>query len=268
MIYYKTYGTSNSNNPWLTMVHGFTHNHNYFTAHRSEFQNNFRILVLDLRGHGQSDSHAGPFGIEEYSQDVSNIFQEVGVEKTHYWGTHTGSAIGLRLALLYPDKIASLTLEGTFLPGFSMPRVQELLDRAKNIAKTEGVETAIKDWLDHADWFEYIRKNPEKCRAEDHKKMVFQFKGEPLLCILQPEEVTPIAEKLESISQPMLVYNGEHDMPDFLKAASKLQSDLPNMKYIKIPEAGGFPAWENPKEVQNYVKEFLYNFNDQAIKLL
>jgi pimeloyl-ACP methyl ester carboxylesterase len=262
MIYYETYGGKNSKTPWLTLVHGFTHNHNYFSTHIPRFQHRFRILALDLRGHGQSSSYLGPFGIEEYSQDISDILQQIGIEKTHYWGTHTGSAIGLRLALLHPDRFASLVLEGTFLPGYSMPRVQELLDRAKMVAKTEGVEEAKKDWLNNADWFDYIRNNPAECRAEDHNKMVFQFKGEPLLCMMQPKDVTYIADELSSINQPVLVYNGEHDMPDFLRAAAKLQSELPNVKCLKIPNAGGFPAWENPQKVQEYVKEFFEDFNE------
>ena len=84
--------------------------------------------------------------------------------------------------------------------------------RNLKILKEKGVEIAKKDWLEHADWFEYIRNNPEECRAEDHKKMVFQFKGAPLLCTLKSEDVTPIADKLKSITQPVFVYNGEHDM--------------------------------------------------------
>ncbi len=262
MISYKTFGAENEDLPWITMVHGFTHNHNYFTPFFSEFQNKYRILVLDLRGHGESASLTGPFGIEEYCQDVVEILHKTGIEKTDYWGTHTGSAIGLLLALLHPEKIASLILEGTFLPGFNMPQVQKLLDRAKSIAKNESVEKAKKDWLNHADWFEYIRNNPEECRAEEHNNMVMEFKGGPLICKLQPKEVTDISQNLKSIIQPVLLYNGEYDMQDFLNAASKLESDLPIVKRISIPKAGGFPAWENPTEVKTHIKDFLSRLND------
>ncbi len=93
--------------------------------------------------------------------------------------------------------------------------------------------------------------------------MVFQFKGEPLLCTLPPKPVTPIVEKLEFIAQPVLVYNGEQDMVDFSNAASKLESDLSNVKRIKISNSGGFPAWENPSEVQFHVKKFLDVHNKQ-----
>jgi pimeloyl-ACP methyl ester carboxylesterase len=97
------------------MVHGFTQNCNYFSAQIPGFQKDFRILLTDLRGHGKSTSAAGPYGIEEYADDILMIIDEIGIEKAHYWGTHTGAAIGLVLALQQPERFSSLILEGTFL---------------------------------------------------------------------------------------------------------------------------------------------------------
>ncbi len=47
--------------PWLTMVHGFSHNHAYFAAHVEAFRADYRILLVDFRGHGGSSAVAGPY---------------------------------------------------------------------------------------------------------------------------------------------------------------------------------------------------------------
>jgi pimeloyl-ACP methyl ester carboxylesterase len=245
------------NGPWLVMVHGFTHNSDYFEVHVSEFRKDFRILLTDLRGHGQSGYAEGPYGIEEYADDILSILDGAGVKEAHYWGTHTGSAVGLVMALRCPERFLSLVLEGTFLPGFSMPRTEELIVRARTIARSQGVEAALEDWFDHADWFSYIREHWQVCRAKEHRAMLAKFSGTPLLSERIPRQVEPVVERLKDIKRPVLVYNGEYDMKDFKQAALCLEGKLPNVQREEILEAGGFPAWENPQAVGALVSGFL-----------
>jgi 3-oxoadipate enol-lactonase len=246
--------------PWLTMVHGFSHNHHYFSAQAAEFQADFRLFQVDLRGHGASAGMPGPFGIEEYADDLVAALDRAGIERTHYWGTHTGAAIGLVLALRCPERLASLVLEGTFLPGFAMPQVPALLERARSIATTRGLAAALADWFEHAGWFEYIRAHPQACRAEEHRQMVNAFQGQPWFSPLTPRAVTPAAGRLAEIALPTLAYNGASDMDDFRRAGEYLQAHLPNLRYEIIPDAGGFPAWENPPAVNRVVGDFLRPF--------
>jgi pimeloyl-ACP methyl ester carboxylesterase len=256
-IYYKLIDQNGRDTPWLTMIHGFSHSHHYFSAQIRIFSNNFRLFLADLRGHGQSAAAKGPYGIEEYTDDIIAALDDAGIEKTHYWGTHTGAAIGLVLALRHPDRLASLVLEGTYLPGFDMPRVDELLTRARTLAQTKGVQPALEDWFEAADWFDFIREHPQKCRSIEHKQMVFEFQGKPWLSTKPAKQVTPAADQLAAIQHPTFIYNGEHDMPDFMRAAAKLHTDLPNAQRAVILEAGGFPGWENPQEVHDLVLKFL-----------
>ncbi len=256
-IYRQTIDLRGRNDPWLILVHGFSHNGHYFSAQVSDFQKDFRILLTDLRGHGQSANAAGPYGIEEYADDLLAVLDEAEIEKAHYWGTHTGAAIGLVSALRQPGRFAALVLEGTFLPGFPMPRAGELINRARSMAQSQGRDAALEDWFNHADWFEYIRQHPQVCRAKAHRAMTFEFAGGPWLSELAPRPVTPVAERLADIHQPTLVYNGQHDLEDFKRAARHLEAGLPNGRRAEIAEAGGFPGWENPSAVNPLVRRFL-----------
>lgn len=256
-IYYTLIDEGQKAKPWLTMVHGFSHNHQYFSEQIPIFRQDFRLFLVDLRGHGQSAEVAAPYGIEEYADDITAALDDAGIEQTHYWGTHTGAAVGLILALRFPERLDSLILEGTFLPGFEMPRVDELLARAKDIAQTQGLEAALEDWFGSADWFAYIRNHPGQCRADKHKQMVFEFQGLPWLSNQPARQVTAAAEFLTTILLPTVIYNGKDDMPDFMRAASKLHTDMPYAQRVVIPDAGGFPGWENPSEVNPLVLRFL-----------
>ncbi len=257
MIYYKVIEDYSKESPWILMVHGFTHNCTYFREQINYFRKDYKIVAVDLRGHGNSRNMSGPFGIEEYADDIDKVLKHLGITGTIYWGTHTGAAIGLVLALRNPEMFFPLILEGTFLPGYFMPGTAELIDNIKTTAKTDGVLTAMENWFNSADWFAHIHKYPEKCRADEHKKMLNDFSGIPLLCELSPREVIKVSEKLRNIRQPVLVYNGIYDMEDFINAANHLEQNLPNVQREVISEAGGFPGWENYNDVNRVVQNYL-----------
>lgn len=256
-IYSHIYHTGAQSDPWLVIVHGFTHDHTYFRRQIEEFQRDYRILAVDLRGHGLSSHIPGPFGVEEYADDIQIVLDNAGIDRAIYWGTHTGSAIGLILALRQPERFSSLILEGTFLPGYPMPRVGELIDRAKSQAREKGVPAARDDWFAHADWFNHINRFPDACRAEEHRAMVNRFEGAPWLADMPARTVTPAAVHLQEIRQPVLLYNGMDDLDDFKRAAEFLSQNLPCNRREEIPNAGGFPGWENPDNVNTVVRNFL-----------
>lgn len=138
-----------------------------------------------------------------------------------------------------------------------MPKVGELINRARSVAQLNGLEAALEDWFNHADWFAYIRDHPEACRAREHRDMILEFAGDPWLSDLTPRQVTPVSEQLAKIQLPVLIYNGRHDLADFKNAAQKLKTDLPYVQCREISEAGGFPGWENPQAVNLLVQDFI-----------
>lgn len=239
------------------MVHGFSHDSRYFSAQVPAFKNHYQILLVDLRGHGQSPNTLGPFGLEEYTDDLAEVLETTGMDSFHYWGTHTGAVVGVTLALRCPEKFQSLILEGGFFPGFPMPRVTELYARARSLAQSQGVPAAKEDWLQHADWFAYIQNHPKECRAYEHDSMTRAFTGGPWISPQTPSPLASDHRRCSSLKIPLLVYNGVQDLPDFKKAAEYLKNLFPLVECREIPRAGGFPAWENPDTVNSIVREFL-----------
>lgn len=256
MINYKIVSTSMYNKPWLTLVHGFSQNYQYFSPILPNLSRKFRLLLIDLRGHGGSSDLPGPYGIQEYADDIIAVFDKEKIENTHYWATHTGTAVGLVLILKEPERFKSLILEGAVLPGLEMIRTAELLSRASVIAKSEGVQRALDDWFEQADWFSYMRNYPEKTNAKGQRDLLNQFSGAPWLSDLKPRPVPEIYSKLAHIPHKVLVYNGIYDLVEFKQIALTLETGLKNVIRKEIPDAGGFPLWENPKVVVPMVINF------------
>lgn len=243
--------------PWLVMVHGMSHDHRFFSAQIPHFESSYRIALIDLPGHGLAAATPGPFGPEEYSAGVQSALDAAGVDGLHYWGTHTGAGIGLLLAARQPDRFRSLVLEGPVIPAAPPPYVARRLESARNAARNHGIEFALNDWWEQSAWFDVMRAHPVRCRAAENREMVMAFGGAPWL---DDTPATPLSfeiRQLSAIVAPVLLFNGEHDHPEFIDASKKLETVLPDVRRVEISDAGGFPTWEFPDRVNGEVERFL-----------
>jgi pimeloyl-ACP methyl ester carboxylesterase len=254
---YKTVLGAGADAPWLVMVHGMSQDHRVFSAQVKTFEDRYRILLIDLPGHGLSADVPGPFGHIELASHVAGAMENAGVSGCHYWATHTGTSLALLLASENPERFRSLIFEGAVLPGRALPCVEAGLRRARETAQAEGVAEACRQWFDESAWFEVMRRRPEECRADEHRAIISEFSGAPWLYKGRAKTVTPIDERLAANDVPVLLYNGEHDLQDFVDAADRLERLLPRVQRAIIPDAGGFPAWEFPERVNRLVAGFL-----------
>lgn len=243
--------------PWITLVHGASQHSGLFDAQVDAFRADYRLLLVDLPGHGRSSAVPGPYGLAEYARGVRAAMLAAGVARTHFWGTHTGAGVALLIAVQHPQLIASLVLDGAILPGVDLPYVTAMIARARKSARERGREAALAEWFRESKWFDVIRARPAECRAKAHWDLVREFSGLPWTDPGAPEAVAPIRPALARIAQPVLLVNGEHDVEDFVRVADELEAVLPDVQRVTVPGAGGFPLWEFPAEVNALVKRFL-----------
>jgi pimeloyl-ACP methyl ester carboxylesterase len=255
--HFETIATADETRPWLTLVHGASQHSGLFSAQVEDFKSDYRLLLVDLPGHGRSATHPGPYGLAEYARGVLAAIRAAGIERTHFWGTHTGAGIGLMLAAGHPALIVSLVLDGAILPGVDLPYVTARVGRAKATARDQGIEAARAEWFRESRWFDVIRERRDACRAKEHWALIAGFSGRPWLDASAPEPVPSIRPQLARIAQPVLLVNGEHDVEDFIHVADELEASLPDVRRATIPRAGGFPLWEYPAAVNALVKQFL-----------
>jgi 3-oxoadipate enol-lactonase len=254
---YRCVDSAGPQAPWLTLVHGATQNRDVFSAQIAAFQGSYRLLLIDLPGHGESAHLAGPFGPQEYAEAVLGAIDEAGIVRTHFWGTHTGTAVALLLASRMPQRFSSLILEGAVIPGRALPSVTACYARACTTLRARGLAAARQEWFARSPWFDVMRDNPIQCRAEEHLGLIEQFKGAPWRDQRTPQAVTMTSAELACVVAPTLLVNGEHEVADFLPAADELQATLPCARRVVVPAAGGFPLWEYPEHANALVREHL-----------
>ena len=106
--------------PWtkhgtVFIQHGFGRNGNFFRAWVPWLARHYRVIRMDLRGHGGS-SDPGPdyrFTRQDFHQDFLGLLDHLHIDRVHYIGESIGGLIGATAAAEYPERFSSLTLIST-----------------------------------------------------------------------------------------------------------------------------------------------------------
>ncbi len=232
--------------PWLLLLHGFSHDHRYWRRQRQMLAARHCVVLADLRGHGASPAPEDvAYGPAEHLADVVRLLDRLGIASAHVLGTHTGAGVGLLLALEYPDRVASLILEGAVIPGAPLAPNDAALARERAIAREQGLAAARADWFQQP-FFDGVRGEN---RAAPLRSIMDEFSGVPWLTDAAPAPVPPVVERLGALRQPVSLINGAGDLSEFLDTARQLEHGLPHARRYLVPGAGAFPSWEQPDAV-------------------
>jgi pimeloyl-ACP methyl ester carboxylesterase len=92
----------------LLFVHGLGSSGRDWAAQIDHFADHYRVLRLDLRGHGRSERGEGPYSIAQFARDVAVLLRKRDAVPAHVAGLSMGGMVTLELAAGAPQLTRSL----------------------------------------------------------------------------------------------------------------------------------------------------------------
>ena len=119
MIAYTTY-TNEHATQWVTFIHGAGGSASIWFKQIRAFQKHFNLLVVDLRGHGNSSSkqkskHLKKYTFNGIALDVAEVLDHLKIKNSHFIGISLGTIIIRQLAEIHPERVKSMVLGGAIL---------------------------------------------------------------------------------------------------------------------------------------------------------
>lgn len=205
-----------------------------FIYQREYFERTFKVILPDLRGHGQSTENDFSNYFEESAIDLAETLDSIGVESAHIVGCSLGALVGLFFAKKYTDKVKSLTLSGIL----SEKPDDWLIIHNEDVA----VQTQLLQDEDVVNYFESIHKS-------DWRQFLYMARNEDWY----PFEQTT---SLNGINAPILYMVGE-GFKNETKGAIVYPRMKENVHVSIIPFASHLVHTEQPHIYTIILEEFI-----------
>ena len=119
MLNFSIHNNENTSK-WVTFIHGAGGSSSIWFQQFRAFKNEFNILLIDLSGHGKSDSRFDENSKEGYTfemitGDIVEVLNSLSIKKSHFIGVSLGSIIVRDIADRFPNLVESLVLAGAIL---------------------------------------------------------------------------------------------------------------------------------------------------------
>ena len=102
------YGVSGQGDTTLIFVHGWLCDHSFWQHQIAYFSNKYKVVWLDLAGHGGSKTNRKKFKISTFAQDVKSVFEKVDGKKVILIGHSMGGPIVIETAKLLGENVIGI----------------------------------------------------------------------------------------------------------------------------------------------------------------
>ncbi len=94
----------------LLFLHGLGSAGEEWAPQVAAFQDRYRVITIDFRGHGHSPAVAHGYAIERFAADVLAVMDAEQILTAHLVGLSMGGAVAFQLAVSAPERVASLAI--------------------------------------------------------------------------------------------------------------------------------------------------------------
>ena len=261
----------------LLLLHGFTGRGSGWGAHATAFARHFRVIVVDLPGHGRtrpSDPkrgiHPARVSVERTADDLAMLLARSGATPAHVLGYSLGARVALRLAIAHPVGVRRLVLESPSagIAGTRERAARRIADAAlADRLERDGMETFVDAW-ERQPIFAGHAAIPAPCatRLRATRLRATRLRAERLsntpaglalsLRGAGQGSMEPLHDRLASVRMPTLVIAGALD-PIGLARAEVVAAGVPGARLEIVPGVGHMPHLESPSRFRSLTLDFL-----------
>ena len=224
----------------------------------AEYAKHFTCISVDPRGAGETDKPEGTYSMELFADDVSGFMQAIGVDRAHISGLSLGAAVGMWMAVKYPEKVKSLSLHSARTK--TDPFLKTVVESWQVLAKaygnvTEMIIAGIFPWCFTPELYaaqpELIESLSAFCRSRP---------TQPVDAFIRQSEAVlahDIDSQVGKISVPTQITIGSRDQLTSSRFAEPLQSNIKGSELIVFEACSHAPIYENVSEFNQKTLDFL-----------
>lgn len=251
-LYYEDHGEGEP----VIFIGGFCADLSGWSLVNHRFAKEYRTIVFDNRGAGQSDCPDFLYTIDTFTDDLVSLCGALNINSAHFVGNSMGGMVVQNLAYRYPSIVKSAVISNSLAKINMRLKLQAEADQElfKFPIPLENRIKRILPWLFSIDFLsqEKVVENLIKLMASNPHQISENGYRNQLNAILNFDS----SGWIRKISVPTLILYSNDDMYVNLATSKFLIDSIPKSQSYCFKNVGHLPHIERPEEFVNIVKEF------------
>jgi len=239
----------------LIFLHGAGGHAEAFSRNLAAHAKHFRVLAVDMLGHGYTDAPDVPYNIATLVKHLGTLIDQLGFDKVSLSGVSLGGIVATHYAIQNPARVRKLALVTSLLMLRDEQGKKEMEDALQRSRKATGTPTretvrARLAWLMH---------EPDKSVTEELVDVRFRIYSKPAnaraMRAVADEVVAGLLdddwarkwsnqESLRGLRCPTFLVWSRHN-PGLSPERAALALDyIPDGRMVVFEDSGHWPQWE------------------------
>jgi 3-oxoadipate enol-lactonase len=239
---------------WVTFVTGIANDISLWDGQVPALAREFKVLRYDLRGHGGSESMPGDYTMALLTDDLLNLLDQRGIQKTSLVGLGLGGALAQAFAIQHPERVERLMpccCRAQMVPDFAA-----MWHKLRDTVRQNGLESIVEPTVQR--WFSEDFKAAHPEVLEKIRRMIRGTTQEGYLGVTGAFLGLAVEDRLSAIKAPTLYVSGADDHlggpPPLMQGLSE---KVKGARHVSVPKAAHIANIQNPEGFNQVLKEFL-----------
>jgi 3-oxoadipate enol-lactonase len=250
-IFYDVAGSG----PPVILLHPFPVNHEFWLPVSRLLSSRYRLIMPDLRGHGESSLGDGPATMQKHADDIARMMTATGVDRAPLIGVSIGGYAIFEFWRRFRDRVSAFVLCNTKAGADTGDARSARLDTAQEVLE-RGTEPFFEGMLQKVLSETTRRSRPDL--VEGALRMMRKMSAEGVAGVQRGMADRPDSvATLRTINVPTLIITGDEDKMTGVPEAEILKQNIAGSQMRVVSKAGHYSPWEQPDELGKLLRQFL-----------
>ena len=241
--------------PPVVLLHPFPANHELWLPATQQLVTRYRVILPDLRGHGDSGVGEGPATMAKHAADISRILDDARVGRAAFAGVSIGGYVLFEFWRRNRERVSALALIDTKASPDTPEGRAGRLQSAADVSE-RGVDPFIESMLPKLLGETTRHARPDLVEAA--RKMMLKMSPEDISLVLKGMAERPDSvPTLKTITVPTMILVGDEDTLTPVADAELMKQNISGSQMKIISKAGHYAVWEQSEEAGKVLRQFL-----------
>lgn len=239
----------------VVLLHPFPAHHEFWLPVADALSSRYRLILPDLRGHGESELGEGPATMDKHAADIMRVMNDADVGRAPLIGVSIGGYALFEFWRRYRGRVAALGLCNTKAPADNAEARAARLQAANEVLE-RGTERFFESMIPRL--LSNTTRETRPDLVDGAMRMLRKMSPEDVAQVQRGMAARPDSvETLKTINVPTLLVTGDEDVLTGVNEAQLMQQQLKGSQLRVIPRAGHYAPWEQPEGVGIVLRQFL-----------